>query len=73
TWRNQVDSAGFFYLAVPSKRVTSGKPLRLAARSNGKGSLRWFALPPVTDAVSLQRAVAIGLSGDAPPATENRK
>ncbi|HOZ49635.1 MAG TPA: glycoside hydrolase family 2 TIM barrel-domain containing protein [Candidatus Hydrogenedentes bacterium] len=43
------DAAGLFYVRVPAAVLTSGAPCRLAVRSKGSGSQRWFALHPYTD------------------------
>ena len=40
------DALGLFYLTVSSDQLERGKPCRLAVRSNGKGSRRWFGLNP---------------------------
>ncbi|MCL5099452.1 MAG: hypothetical protein M1608_18340 [Candidatus Omnitrophica bacterium] len=38
------DALGQFYLTVPSARLKPGKPCRLAVRSLGQSSRRWFGL-----------------------------
>jgi beta-galactosidase len=43
------DAIGLFYLTVPAGRVRSGEPCRLAVRSKGRGSRRWFGLTPYAD------------------------
>ena len=50
TWKSNVDSGGFFYVTVPKDRVIDGKPLILGARSQGEGSMRWFAVDTFDDA-----------------------
>ena len=54
TWISSVDAAGFFYLEIPRELVVPGAPCRLAVRSKGRGSRRWFALPPAPEAMLLQ-------------------
>lgn len=66
TWSNEVDSAGFFYLAAPARSFMDGQPARLTVRSLGSGSSRWFAISPVEDAIALQRGLAAGLAGHGP-------
>ena len=58
TWRSNVDSGGFFYVTVPKDSVINGKPLILGARSQGEGSLRWFAVDNFKDAKARQRVLA---------------
>lgn len=43
------DAMGLFYLTVPRERLAAGRPCRLAVRSLGKGSKRWFGLAPYAD------------------------
>ena len=67
TWRNEErgvalslfpnrmtreDTAGLFYLRVPAAFLEPGQPCRLAVRSKGKGSQRWFALHPYDDVLT---------------------
>jgi hypothetical protein len=43
------DALGLFYLSVPVQFLKPGEPCRLAVRSLGQGSRRWFGLNPFTD------------------------
>jgi len=47
--RLPLDAVGFFYVSVAAELLTPGKPCRLAVRSKGSGSRRWFGLNPYTD------------------------
>ena len=64
TWRNEEravalslfakrvtneDTVGLFYLRIPAALFEAGAPCRLAVRSKGEGSRRWFALHPYDD------------------------
>ena len=66
TWTSDVDAAGFFYVSVSRDLLTPGKPLRLAVRSLGTGSARWFAIHPVTDVVPLQDYKPAASKGETP-------
>lgn len=51
TWKSQVDTAGFFMLTVKGLgKDERGNPLRLAVKSLGGGSNRWFAIDRNKDA-----------------------
>jgi len=50
--RLQLDAAGLFYVTVAPDLLAPGKPCRLAVRSKGKGSQRWFGINPYTDILS---------------------
>ena len=54
TWTSSQDAAGFFYLSLSAELVSAGEPVRVAVRSLGSGSRRWFALHPVKDVVARQ-------------------
>ena len=47
--RLPLDAVGFFYVSVAPELLEAGKPCRLAVRSEGSGSRRWFGLHPYTD------------------------
>lgn len=51
TWSGPAgpDSSGLFFLTLPQERVVQGQPCRLAVRSLGEGSSRWFGVHPLTD------------------------
>jgi len=53
TWKSDVDSAGFFFLQVPTAMLHQGEPLKVTIQSEGIGSLRWFSVDEVTDSVRL--------------------
>ncbi|MBN2308844.1 MAG: hypothetical protein JXR94_07745, partial [Candidatus Hydrogenedentes bacterium] len=46
------DTAGLFYLRLPAALLTPGQPCRIAVRSRGTGSHRWFSLHPYTDVIA---------------------
>jgi len=46
------DTVGLFYLRIPAALLRPGEPCRLAVRSQGKGSQRWFALHPYNDVLA---------------------
>ena len=43
------DTAGVFFVIVPSTLLEPGKPCTFAVESKGSGSKRWFGLNPYTD------------------------
>jgi len=47
--RLPLDGVGLFYVSIAAELLTPGKPCRLAVRSKGTGSRRWFGLNPYTD------------------------
>ena len=47
--RLPLDAVGFFYVSVSPELLEAGKACRLAVRSKGSGSRRWFGLHPYTD------------------------
>ena len=53
--RLPLDAAGFFYVTVAPDLLTPGKPCRLAVRSKGTGSRRWFGINPYTDILGSPR------------------
>jgi len=65
TWTSNVDSGGFFFLALSKYPVTARDTIAIAVHSLGEGSKRWFAIDSKQEiAVRLQRLSA---------ALENRK
>ncbi len=51
TWSGPTgpDSSGLFFLTLPKDRVTQAQPCRLAVRSLGEGTRRWFGVHPLAD------------------------
>jgi neutral ceramidase len=61
TWTSDLDSAGVFYLVVPSRDLVRGQPLEITVKSLGEGSRRWFSLDPIKDAKGIEAEVVRGL------------
>lgn len=61
TWTSDLDSAGVFYLVVPSQDLVRGEALEMTVESLGEGSRRWFSLDPIQDAKEIERQVVLGL------------
>ena len=53
TWNSDVDSAGFFFLRVPTSMLRQNEPLKITVKSAGTGSLRWFSVDEVKDSVRI--------------------
>ncbi len=58
TWNSNIDSAGLFYLSVPTEMLDEENKLTVEVRSLGKDSLRWFSLDELQEVKTVEKAIA---------------
>ncbi|MBA61462.1 MAG: hypothetical protein CMJ76_03765 [Planctomycetaceae bacterium] len=58
TWNSDIDSAGLFYLTVPTALLDNNGQLEIEVRSLGSESLRWFSIDELPQVTKVERAIA---------------
>ena len=65
TWTSNVDTGGFFFVALTEIPVNDDGAVEFAVRSLGQGSKRWFALDTKQPAPALLQKLTQALAGNA--------
>ena len=65
TWTSNVDTGGFFFVALTQIPVNDDGAVEFAVRSLGQGSKRWFALDTKQPAPALLQKLTQALAGNA--------
>ena len=64
TWTSNVDTGGFFFVALTQIPVNDDGAVEFAVRSLGQGSKRWFALDTKQPDLALLQKLTQALGGD---------
>ena len=57
TWNSDIDSAGLFYLTVPTELIDNNGQLEIEVRSLGSDSLRWFSVDELPEVKKVEQAI----------------
>lgn len=57
TWNSDIDSAGLFYLTVPTELINNNGQLEIEVRSLGSDSLRWFSVDELPEVKKVEQAI----------------